>query len=155
MAEDKVRGKPEKFAEHYNQATLFWNSQTDVEKPHIVKAFRFELTKVQTPAVRRRVVATLRNVAEELAAAVAQGLGMLLPEPLPRAIDEVPRPEIGASGALSLMARRGDGNIATRRVAILIAEGIDSQAAAVHAALLERGAVPRYVGPRSRRVQRQ
>ena len=71
-----MRGKPEKFAEHYNQATLFWKSQTDVEKLHIVKAYRFELTKVQTPAVRRRVVATLRNVAEELAAAVAQGLGM-------------------------------------------------------------------------------
>ena len=26
--EDKVRGKPEKFADHYTQATLFWNSQT-------------------------------------------------------------------------------------------------------------------------------
>jgi len=147
LTEDKIRGKPEKFAEHYNQATLFWKSQTDVEKLHIVKAYRFELTKVQTPAVRRRVVATLRNVAEELAAAVAQGLGMVLPEPLPRAIDEVPNPEVGASGALSLMARRGDGSIATRHVAILIAEGLDSQAAAVHAALLVHGAVPRYVGP--------
>src|SRR5687768_4727800 len=39
--EHKVRGKPEKFAEHYNQATLFWNSQSDVEKTHIVNAFRF------------------------------------------------------------------------------------------------------------------
>ena len=29
IEEHKVRGKPEKFAEHYNQATLFWNSQTD------------------------------------------------------------------------------------------------------------------------------
>ena len=48
----KVRGKPERFADHYTQATLFWNSQTPVEKTHIVNAFRFELTKVQTPAVR-------------------------------------------------------------------------------------------------------
>src|ERR1700710_1507247 len=54
--EDKVRGKPEKFAEHYNQATLFWNSQSDVEKAHIIAAFRFELTKVQTTAIRQRVV---------------------------------------------------------------------------------------------------
>ena len=29
IRDDKVRGKPEKFAEHYTQATLFWNSQTD------------------------------------------------------------------------------------------------------------------------------
>ena len=76
VEEDKVRGKPEKFAEHYNQATLFWNSQSDVEKQHIIRAFRFELTKVQTAAVRKRVVAQLRNVAEELARAVADGLGL-------------------------------------------------------------------------------
>ena len=74
--EDKVRGKPEKFAEHYDQATLFWNSQTDVEKQHIIRAYRFELTKVQTAAVRKRVVAQLRNVDEALARAVADGLGL-------------------------------------------------------------------------------
>ena len=44
--EHKVRGKPEKFAEHYNQATLFWNSQSEIEQLHIIRAFRFELTKV-------------------------------------------------------------------------------------------------------------
>ena len=68
-------------------------------RQHIIRAFRFELTKVQTPAVRRRVVATLRNVAEELAAAVAEGLGMPLPEPLPRALQRVPRPEVDASAS--------------------------------------------------------
>src|SRR5690606_28340395 len=31
----ELRGKPEKFAEHYNQATLFYQSQSDVEKKHI------------------------------------------------------------------------------------------------------------------------
>lgn len=61
VEEHKVRGKPEKFAEHYGQATLFWNSQTDIEKTHIVKAYRFELTKVQIIAIRERVVA--RNCA--------------------------------------------------------------------------------------------
>ena len=40
----KVRGKAERFADHYTQATLFWNSQTDVEKHHIINAFRFELS---------------------------------------------------------------------------------------------------------------
>jgi catalase len=50
--EDKVRGKPELFAEHYAQARLFWISQTPAEQAHIVNAFRFELSRVQTPAVR-------------------------------------------------------------------------------------------------------
>ena len=36
IAGDKVRGNPERFADHYTQATLFWNSQTPVEKAHIV-----------------------------------------------------------------------------------------------------------------------
>ncbi len=146
VQEDKVRGKPEKFAEHYNQATLFWNSQTDVEKLHIIKAFRFELTKVQTPAVRRRVVATLRNVAEELASAVADGLGMRLPDPLPRALDVVPDAEIESSDTLSMMARPGDGSIATRKVAILVAPGVEAEVAQIHAELMRQGAVPRYVG---------
>ena len=65
---DQVRGKPERFAEHYAQATLFWNSQTAVEKAHIIRAFRFELTRAQVPAVRERMVATLANVADDLAA---------------------------------------------------------------------------------------
>src|SRR6187397_501211 len=65
--EDKVRGKPEKFADHYTQATLFFESQSEVEKAHIVRAFRFELTKVQVPAIRERVVSQLANVDAGLA----------------------------------------------------------------------------------------
>jgi catalase len=72
----KVRGKPELFAEHYGQARLFWHSQTPVEQRHIVDAFRFELTRVQTPAIRTRIVAGLANVDAGLARAVAAGLGI-------------------------------------------------------------------------------
>ena len=50
---DQVRGKPERFADHYTQATLFWNSQTAVEKAHIIRAFRFELSRTQVPASTR------------------------------------------------------------------------------------------------------
>jgi catalase len=151
--EHKVRGKAERFAEHYNQASLFWNSQTDVEKQHIVRAYRFELTKVQTVAVRRRMVAGLRNVAEELAQAVADGLGMELPDALPRVAERAPRPEVRVSKFLSLLARPGDGAIATRRIAILVAPGSDTAGAAtVHEALAAQGAVPRFVGLQLGRV---
>ncbi len=147
MEGDKVRGKPEKFAEHYNQATLFWNSQSDVEKMHIIRAYRFELTKVQTQAVRTRMVAGLRNVAEELARGVADGLGMELPEPLPKAIKRAPRPEVSSSSALSLFARPGADGIMTRRVAILVADGVDARGVqALHEGLAQQGAVPRLVG---------
>ena len=145
---DSVRGKPEKFAEHYNQATLFWNSQSEAEQQHIIRAFRFELTHVQVPAVRSRVIAQLRNVDDELARRVAHGIGITeLPEPLPRVLKRQPKSEIERSPALSLLARPGEMGIKTRKVAILIAEGVDSKAAAqVHTALAAQGAVARLVG---------
>ena len=91
----KVRGKPERFADHYTQARLFWNSQTPVEKTHIVKAFRFELSKVQTPAIRERMVSGLLNVAPELAQAVAKGLGIReLPPPMPKVRPDDVTPEV-------------------------------------------------------------
>ena len=146
---DKVRGKPEKFADHYTQARLFWASQTPVEQAHIVRAYRFELTRVQTPAVRERVVSQLANVADELAARVAQGLGIPVPAALPRVLESPPQPEVERSPALSLLARPGDGSIAGRRIAILVAHGVEAGGAnAVHGALTEAGAVPRFVGAR-------
>jgi catalase len=149
VAGDKVRGKPERFADHYTQATLFYNSQTPVEKAHIRRAFRFELTKVQVPAIRQRVVALLANVDAELARGLAEDLGMEMPKPLPRASKTPVKPEIQASPALSLFARPGDGSIRTRRVAIFVADGVDGDAAeALHEGLLRQGAVPHYVGPR-------
>ena len=118
MAEDKVRGKPEKFAEHYAQATLFWKSQSAVEQQHIVRAYRFELTKVRITAIRERVVAQLRNVAEELAQAVADGLGITaMPAPLPSLIKRPPKAEVQKSPPLSLFARPGTEGIKTRRIA--------------------------------------
>jgi catalase len=149
IRDDKVRGKPEKFADHYSQAALFWNSQSDVEKRHIVRAFRFELTKVQVAAVRERVVSMLANVADDLARGVAEGLGIEVPEPMPKALPRPVKPEIAISKKLSLLARPGDGGVRTRRVAILVADGVDGEAAAtLHEGLLKAGAVPRFVGAR-------
>jgi catalase len=151
---DKVRGSAERFAEHYNQAALFYNSQTAVEKAHILRGFRFELTKVQVPAIRRRVVAMLANVDADLATQLAAQLGMPVPDPLPRAIEKAPKPEVTRSPPLSLYARPGDGNIQMRRIAILVADGVNGGAAqTLHAALAEKGAVPRYVGARLGAVQ--
>ncbi len=154
VRDDKVRGKPEKFAEHYAQATLFWSSQSAIEQQHIIKAYRFELTKVQVAAVRERVVAQLRNVDEDLANAVADGLGMTtLPEPLPKLV-KAPKPEVDQSEARALFARPGDGTIRTRRVAILVADGVAGAAATeIHRQLAAQGAVPRFVGVKLGQVQ--
>jgi len=146
---DKVRAKPERFADHYTQATLFYRSQSPVEQRHIRGAFRFELTKVQVPAIRERVVSMLMNVDADLGRGLAQDLGMDPPKPMPRALRTPAKPEVERSPALSLMARPGDGSIRTRRVAILIADGVDAEAARqLREGLVAAGAVPRFVGAR-------
>ena len=145
-SEDKVRGKPERFAEHYAQAKLFWESQSAVEQRHIIHAFRFELTRVQTEAVRERVISLLANVDTRLATGVADGLGIAVPTPAP-ILSNLPMPKFAPSPALSMMARPGDGALLGRRVAILVATGIDSaNARSVYEAVLSAGGVPRFVG---------
>ena len=145
----KVRGKAERFADHYTQATLFWNSQSDVEKAHIINAFRFELSKVQTAAIRERMVSGLLNVASELAEEVAAGLGLTeLPAPMPKVLQKAVRPEVTASKPLSLLARPGKAGIKARRIAIVASDGVDgSTALAIAERLKSEGAVPVFVAP--------
>jgi catalase len=143
-----VRGSPEKFAEHYAQATLFYESQTVPEQNHIANALRFELSKVTIPAIRERVLSCLRNISEELADKVCSGLGMTLPAAAPRIVPP-PVPEIKVSPALSLTARAGRTGIRTLRVAIFVADGVLSDPIkTAERALMQGGAVPRFVGPR-------
>jgi catalase len=146
---DKVRGRPEKFAEHYAQAKLFFESQTKVEKAHIRGAFRFELSKLTVPAIRVRVISSLLNVSKELATGLANDLGLELPDPMPRAAKSVPKAEVTTSAALSLKALPGDGSIATRKVAIVLADGVEAEPiTALIEALDGAGAVTRLLASR-------
>ncbi|MCA1779267.1 MAG: catalase [Xanthomonadaceae bacterium] len=146
---DKVRGKPEKFAEHYAQATLFYESQTPVEKAHIAAAFRFELSKVGIQAIRERMLSSLVNVSSELASEVAAGLGLEVPEAMPKATTNPAAPEVTVSPALSLMALPGKRGIRTRQVAVLVEDGVHyASLVALHDVLVEAGAVVHFVGSR-------
>jgi catalase len=146
---DKLRGKPEKFADHYTQATLFYESQTEVEKAHIAGAFRFELSKLTVRAIRARMLSSLVNVSPELAKTVAAGLGMAVPKAMPKALAKSAAPEVTTSAALSLTALPGDGGIRSRSVAILIADGVDGASiASAKAALRAAGATVHLIAPR-------
>jgi catalase len=146
----KVRAKPEKFADHYTQARLFYESQTPVEQVHIANAFRFELSKVTVPAIRERMVAGLRNASEQLAKMVADGLGMdPLPDPLPLALPNPAAPEVTKSPPLSLLARPGQKPLMGRKIAMLVANGVVAEPLLdLQQALLAQGVVARFVGPR-------
>ena len=148
--QDKVRAKPEKFADHFTQATLFFESQTPVERAHIAAAFRFELSKVTVPAIRERTVSMLRNASESLAQQVADGLGMeAMPDAMPKALEFPEAPEITSSPALSLTFRPGEQGIRARKVALLVTNGVDGASLLdVQRVLAEEGGVPRLIAPR-------
>ena len=148
--QDKIRAKPEKFADHFTQATLFYESQSPTEQAHIAAAFRFELSKVTVPAIRQRTVAMLRNASESLARTVATGLGMVeMPDAMPRALDNPAAPEVTVSPALSLLFRPGESGIQACKVAMLMADGVAGQSLmAVHHALTLAGAIPKLIAPR-------
>jgi catalase len=149
MNDSKVRGKPEKFADHFSQATLFYRSQSPVEQRHLIAAFRFELSRCTVAAVRERVVSLLRNVDEALAAAVAGGIGIELPASQPPLVRFAGESEVSTSAALSLFARPGDGALRGRRVALLAVAGVDGgMLRATQSALVKVGVAPRVLSLR-------
>jgi catalase len=130
LGSPKIRRRSPTFDDHFTQARLFFNSQSVCEKDHIVAAFRFELSKVDQPAIRQRMVDNLAHVDEKLARRVAEPLGINPPDARAAAgragyREHRMKLPIEESPALR-MVDTGDGSIKTRKVAILAADGIDS-----------------------------
>ena len=116
---DKLRVRPELFADHYSQARLFWKSLTDNEQAHLASAFVFELAKVNLDEVQSRMVGRLRNVDEGLAKRIADGLGIALPPKIRAAKEPI---EMKPSPALSIQ-KNMLATLKGRKVGVLFAEG--------------------------------
>lgn len=120
----KVRLRAESFADHYSQARQFFDSQTPPEQRHIAMALTFELSKVETPVIRERMVSHLLNIDEGLAEAVADKLGLKdLPQSAEAAV--VPRDDLEPSPALSII-ENGPKSFAGRKVGVLVSPGADA-----------------------------
>ena len=157
----KVRARSQSFFDHFSQATLFYNSQSAFEKNHIVNALRFELGKLETEAIRVRIVGMLTQIDTGLAAKVAKGLGMEVPkspeQPMNQSIPADGDPKkfqptavvssLKQSKALS-MANTVKDNIKTRQIAILAADGVDEGSLhAMKQALEAAGAKAQIIAP--------
>ena len=117
-----LRIRAESFADHYSQARLFYRSQTEPEQNHIVSALVFELSKVETPAIRERVVSHLQHVDPTLAERVAKGLRLAA---VPAAAaTAVPPKDMATSPALSIIAKTKP-SLKGRTVACLVTDGVD------------------------------
>ncbi|RFS14209.1 catalase [Emticicia sp. C21] len=158
----KIRGRSKSFFDHFSQAKLFYESQSEAEKQHLTNALRFELGKVETIEIRQRMVGLLSQVNKTLAKNVADGLGLTVPEALEYPINHsIPadgnpedyqpvnvEPSIKKSDALS-MANTSKNTIKTRQIALLAADGFEEQSLQNFKKALEtEGAMISVVAPK-------
>ncbi|KAL5333297.1 catalase A [Aspergillus crustosus] len=139
----KRRDLSPKFKEYHNQAQLFYNSMSEIEKLHIKKAFSFELDHCDDPIVYERLAGTrLAELDLPLAQEVAEMVGAPIPQ-------KALRPNHGKT---SIRLSQLDfepkiPGIVSRRIAILIGDGYDSIAfKGIKAAILAAQALPFVIG---------
>jgi len=133
----KIRARSKSFVDHYSQAKLFYNSQSEPEKMHLQKALIFELSKVTIPEIRERLVGQLLFINKDLAAIVAKKVGVdvvKLKQPngsIPADTDpktlqskEI-EPSIAASEALSMKNTAKD-SIESRVIGFIMEDGVNA-----------------------------
>lgn len=142
----KLRQRPESFADHYSQARQFWRSMTPPEQGHIVSAFTFELSKVVTPAIRKRMLGHLDVIEPELGSRVAAAMGMSgQSDSITPAVK--PRDDLDPSPTLSIIAKAPE-TIKGRTIAALITDNSDADAVQkLRQALAKEGAQLKLVAP--------
>lgn len=158
----KIRARSGSFFDHFSQARLFFNSQSEPEKNHIIDAFTFELSKVKTVAIRQRMLGILSEIDAKLTAKVAYGLGLEAPTSAEKPINKsVPADgnqadyepitvdsKLKSSAALS-MDNTVKNTVKSRKIAFLAADGVNGKSLqAVKSALTEDGAIVEIIAPR-------
>jgi catalase len=148
----KIRQRSESFGDHFSQARLFFQSMSPTEQQHIIKAYSFELGKVEREAIRAREVnEILANIDLKLAAAVAANLGLPAPK---QGTVQVKGSKLAQSKALSQMNHPGDVGIKGRKIAVVVADGVDAASVdRLVKALEAQSARPMLLGPSSAPVK--
>jgi catalase len=144
---DKLRIRPESFADHYSQARQFFRSMAEPEQRHIISAFAFELGKVETLAVRKRMLGHLMIIDPALGAAVEEALGMVgEAERLTPARDPI---DLEESPTLSLI-KKAKPTLRGRKVGVLLTDGADDGTLdALRSAVEKEGATLAIVAPKA------
>jgi len=143
---EKTRLRPESFADHYSQARLFYRSLTPIEQKHVVAAIAFELGKVETMAVRTRMLGHLVHIDDTLSAGVQAALGM---EGMADKITPAREPfDMAPSPALS-MVTKFQPTFKGRKLGVLVSDGCDAALLArLHAAIVAEGGAVEVIAPK-------
>ena len=142
----KARVRSDTFADHYSQARQFYISQTPIEQAHIAASFTFELSKVERPDIRSRMVSHLMNVDSGLAEKVANDLGL---KEMPNKAEAAKptRTDLKPSKALSILLNAHE-TFEGRKVGMLVTDGVDGDlVVALQKALAKEGATFEVIAP--------
>ena len=162
----KVRGRSESFSDHFSQPALFYRSLADWEKEHVAGAYSFELGKCTHAEIKERMLYMIAQIDGDLSKEVAKNLGMKVPKsiekPINQAIgadDDGKKQEPGKKKiylekdpALS-QANTKFNSVATRKVAVLVADGFNMKNyKAKKSALEKEGAMLKLIAPHGGKV---
>ncbi|HSP11925.1 MAG TPA: catalase [Salegentibacter sp.] len=159
---NKIRTRSKSFSDHFSQGKMFYDSQTPIEKKHIIDAFSFELGKVKTVEIRERMVGLLTQVDMNLAKKVAKNLGVDFPREPEKPMNKGVPADAGdkfestfveqrtkSSKALSMQKNLVE-FVKSKKVAFLCAEGSDEKSVmAMKQTLEDEGAKVDIIAPHS------
>ncbi|RFN58196.1 catalase [Marixanthomonas ophiurae] len=157
----KIRTRSDSFSDHFSQPALFYRSLADWEQEHVAGAYTFELGKCKQDHIKERMLWLINQIDEDLAKKVAEGLGMKVPKKIDQPINQA----IGADAdvkkhqpgkkkmyldkapALSMANTKFD-SIATRQIAVLVADGFSMKnLKSTKKALENDGAMMKLIAP--------
>jgi catalase len=142
----KLRVRSETFADHYSQARMHYRSLAESEQRHIASAFAFELGKVETMAIRTRMLGHLMLTDLDLGTTVETALGM---EGKADKITPARQPiDVDPSPALS-MIKKAPNTLQGRRVGVLVSDGVPAALLkGLVTAIEEEGAKTAIIAPK-------
>lgn len=157
----KIRTRSESFSDHFSQPALFYRSLAPWEQEHVADAYTFELGKCMHDHIKERMLWLISQIDTDLATKVGEGLGMKVPKSIEKPINQAigadadPKKHepgtkknyLDASPALS-QAKTKFASIATRQVAVLVADGFDAKTFKAMKAMLDKeGAMAKIIAP--------
>ncbi len=162
----KIRSRSESFKDHFSQPALFYRSLSSWEQDHVANAYSFELGKCMNETIKQRMLWLISQINEKLANIVATNLGMQIPASINNPINQAigadadvekhqPGPAenyLETSPSLSQANTKFE-SIATRKVAVLAADGVNgAQLDKMKTSLLKKGAVVHIIAPKGGKI---
>lgn len=127
----------------YDQATMYYNSLSDVEKQHSIEAAIFELGHCVRRDVQERMMTRFAQIHPDFGKAVSEGFGIAIPEGSLRAHYPDTKTDI------SLLSKGNTFTPIGRKVGVMALDGCDgAQVAAIKKAYTAAGLIVMLIGTR-------